>query len=562
MSHQLPLLLDASARPKTFLPSLRLDSAETENDKPVWIQLAKEGEFRGYHEGPFKLTREVFDRVVANLHAHPSFKAGPDGVGTEDVIQLDHNHVSAMDPRQGQLPETGAPAIGWLRDMQVRDGANGAELWALAMYGARLRAAIKAKEFRWTSVLLEWSHINPVSGLDQGPTVTSVAVTNNPFIQGMAPLAATISVWGKAESADEAALGLREMLGLPIEAEPAIVLTEIQRFAEMLAADRVPAGVDTDSLLSQMRSLLGLPTLAGREDILAAASSSLQSLIQTEPEEPAERQAQELHMDPKLLIQKIALALKCDVNDTTQILRLAEDGVQAADALSKLKELFGAQDTKSLIKEAAKAIELATEMAPLLDALMQASSGVSSQQDTEVEEEVAAVAASHFTSEDLRKKMLPVLTGERTKCFDEHSFKLNGKEVKIRLTNADRLAAFRKEWPIKDPKPADDQAPTSLAGVLLAGPGGQQLRVPVGQVKASLVPGGAPKVPAAQNVDDAVLSAEVLQEIDACPGRNQYERAISYLCAKHPATFTKRPWNDQIRCASTFLKTGRLVAAA
>lgn len=32
--------------------------------------------------------------------------------------------------------------------------------------------------------------LDPVTGQDQGPTITSIAITNQPFIQGMAPLAA------------------------------------------------------------------------------------------------------------------------------------------------------------------------------------------------------------------------------------------------------------------------------------------------------------------------------------------------------------------------------------
>lgn len=177
-------------------------SNDVEIPQVKWINVANEGEYLGHHQGGFELTREIMAQLVANLRRSPKFKLGsvtlPDGstvnAGSEDVVQYDYEHASEMAPYEGSIPMSGAPAQGWVWDLEIRQDARGrAQLWALSWLGDQIRGQIRRREYKWVSIAwnpngVHWQTAEPI-----GPVLTSIAFTNHPFLQDLADLAARAS---------------------------------------------------------------------------------------------------------------------------------------------------------------------------------------------------------------------------------------------------------------------------------------------------------------------------------------------------------------------------------
>lgn len=167
----------------------------------AWVQICRAGEYKGYSAGPVVWTDKEFGQIVDNLHRHPAFRAGADGIGVEPVVPYDYEHASEAPPTSGSIPQVGAPACGWVYDLQVRMGAdNVPQLWALSKFLPQALAQIRSGAYRWTSVAVWTDAVDPVSGAALGAQLTSVALTNQPFVQGMAPIAASAKRAGEIGS--------------------------------------------------------------------------------------------------------------------------------------------------------------------------------------------------------------------------------------------------------------------------------------------------------------------------------------------------------------------------
>jgi hypothetical protein len=152
-----------------------LDAGEV--PKSVWNQLAKVGTFRGHPSGPFELTPQIFAEIVANFRTTQNQK-----------IPIDFEHASEQDPTQGSIPTEGAPAQGWILDLDNRGGAG---LWGLVEWLEPARSYVREKKYRFFSPAIRFGAKDRVSGQPIGARMTSGALTNNPFLDGMAPLAAS-----------------------------------------------------------------------------------------------------------------------------------------------------------------------------------------------------------------------------------------------------------------------------------------------------------------------------------------------------------------------------------
>jgi phage I-like protein len=128
--------------------------------------------------------------------------------------------------------------------LQIREGASGPELWSLTLFLEPARTYVLEHKYRWASVAVSFSSIDPLTGEDMGPTMSSVALTNTPFIAGMAELAAS---------------------ALESNCEP----------ESIVAPAEIAKAKDMDVL--KIACAMGLDDNSGEEEILAAASSAMQS---------------------------------------------------------------------------------------------------------------------------------------------------------------------------------------------------------------------------------------------------------------------------------------------
>lgn len=166
-----------------------------------WVHCCNEGRYEGHHQGAFEMTRAVFDAFVRNFRAHPQFRPGQlelDGGrgtykgGVEPVLQYDYEHASECPPWEGTIPSSGAPACAWALDCEIRERPDGkASFWVFTELLDELRTQIAARKQRWVSIAFTLEGIHWLTREPLGPMLTSVAITNHPFMLDLEPLAAS-----------------------------------------------------------------------------------------------------------------------------------------------------------------------------------------------------------------------------------------------------------------------------------------------------------------------------------------------------------------------------------
>ena len=136
------------------------------------VPLARVGRF--VKDGQkFSITPQTLAEVVANFRKRPA-----------DTV-IDYEHASEF-PEEAQGGPV--PAAGWLKSIDDAPGADGI-LWGDAEFTPRARRMIAEREYRYLSPVIDWGARNKQTGEPQGPTLTSVALTNRPFLEEMPAIA-------------------------------------------------------------------------------------------------------------------------------------------------------------------------------------------------------------------------------------------------------------------------------------------------------------------------------------------------------------------------------------
>lgn len=276
-SQRIDVLANAGVRLRDVRP-IRMDDAEVDPasvgvtlkkatwkdgtpKKLVWVQLAVVGEFKGHPSGPFKLTPEVFAEIKSNFERR--------GI----PIQYDMEHASEMDASEGSIPVTGAPAQGWVHRMDNRGAAG---LWGLTEWRDYAREGIQDGAFGYMSPAIYFNAKDPVTGEKVGARMTSVAITNHPFLSGQVGLHAARESFAGANAIAMASKGLdrthkqpheympqvRACLRLPELADHAAcqdALDSLRDCCEMADANGMHEGRDIGAYMNDIADLVGAP---------------------------------------------------------------------------------------------------------------------------------------------------------------------------------------------------------------------------------------------------------------------------------------------------------------
>lgn len=537
------------------------DAAAGEQGKLVWIQAAYEGDFKGYRF-PMSLTKATFASFIKNLHADPQFKAGPDGFGTQPVVRMDYEHASAMPPSEGSIPAQGAPAPGWVCDLALRDGKGGrVELWALCDLGDQLREQIKSGEYRFTSIDAPLKAKDPVTGVELGPKLDALAVTNSPFLRDLEPMriaaSMAVSQYGKAETGDEFLVGLRQILEVEEETTPADMAKLVEQLGTAFEADMRPPGYPEGlgCVIASLRQLLGLPLLSTADSIISAAGQQLAALsasttstplppVTTTPEEPMATPNTSSTMSDKLRGALVALFGCIDHDDA--ILAAANKATGAEATLAEMMKTFGAKDAKDLADKAsaardhaAKAAEFGGKWAELLATL----DGNAQEEQKQETEQVAASLG--FQSGDPRGVaarsiiMSQGLAARRAALGIEVT--ADGK-ITLGAKDDSKFKTYREQYPLPN---AERAKAALLTTPIVAGPNGLQL----GGNHTGLT-GPSNGAPGAGAVPPHIA---VLSDYS---GPNDVAKAIAYLDDKQPG-FVKLSMHEKNYLAGRYLATGK-----
>lgn len=254
------------------LEGVSISLADKSDTAPKWIQLAKPGKFKGHPAGPFELNDKVFKEIIANFKATANRR-----------VAIDFEHASEMGATEGAIPERGAPAQGWIVDMKIEGG----NLWGLVEWGALAREYILDGKYAFFSPAIRFNARDRVTGANIGARMTSGAMTNNPFLDGMMPLVAsdnaandassrvveaTVYTMGLAHRPSEYMPGIRWRLRLNELATASECLEQLDRLESLLdEADGdpcgCPQGVHIADILYDLRDFLGARPGATWEDI-------------------------------------------------------------------------------------------------------------------------------------------------------------------------------------------------------------------------------------------------------------------------------------------------------
>lgn len=204
----------------SYLVSLAFGDGGAGNQ--VWINIAKVGEWNGHPRGPFQFTPEVFDQIVANTQARVT------------PINCDYEHQT-FKSLTGAIPSSG-------RILKVE--RRGDELWALAELTDRAAQMVRAGEYRTCSPVIEFDAKDRVSGKDIGPELLSLALTNDPFQDGLHPIHLTRTAMAEQATPEEKkkddASRMSTPAAVPAGAVPAVVHVMPAAPAEMAAKPPVP----------------------------------------------------------------------------------------------------------------------------------------------------------------------------------------------------------------------------------------------------------------------------------------------------------------------------------
>jgi len=137
-----------------------------------WAHVAMLGEWRGHHSGEFEFTRDSFTQILKNFSAQ------------SNPIPWDYEHDSFNPSTSGPKP-----ASGWVKRMELRN--NGTELWAYVDWTPRAAQMIRDGEYAYCSPVVDFESIDRKSGDVIGAELLSVALTNNPFLDGQHKIALT-----------------------------------------------------------------------------------------------------------------------------------------------------------------------------------------------------------------------------------------------------------------------------------------------------------------------------------------------------------------------------------
>jgi ADP-ribose pyrophosphatase YjhB (NUDIX family) len=363
--------------------------------KLVWVQLAEVGAWKGHPSGEFEMTPVTFAQIKANFERR--------GI----PIQYDMEHASEQDATEGSIPVTGAPAQGWVHRIDNR-GIGG--LWGLTEWRDYAREGILDGAFAFLSPAIRFDSKDTITGVKVGARLTSVAITNQPFLSGLDGLrAAKDTAALTSESAFDlsmahhpneympairACLGMHEMAGAAECKDRLNVLRGHYQADRDGDKDGFNEGVDIKRHLLPLRDFLGDSSIGMTwDDVLdkidehldAAGDPSLMSDKTPAAVEQSSTPATEPEtntMDPKLLkdaqdeaktLKDKSAALEADVKTLTdkgialeaEVVQLRETVAKGSESVKNaetanadLLEIITAVSTVALKDELPKAVVL------------------------------------------------------------------------------------------------------------------------------------------------------------------------------------------------------------
>ncbi len=227
-----------------------------ENRMRTWVDACVEGTWE-YEGDKLTITPKMMAEFIANFRAQV--------LGTEPPV--DYQHLS-MDPFAAA---DDTRAAGWIKDLKIESrstavsvgegGAvkyeNRAHLLALVEWTEEAWAAVSDRRFRYISPAFDTNHKDRRNGDRVGACLLGIAVTNTPFLTGLAPIVASRRSMSVTKATDgkpvqggpvEELLGLVKAQALTFDAlvskwtaAGVAAAREAAAFVLLIVSDKIPA---------------------------------------------------------------------------------------------------------------------------------------------------------------------------------------------------------------------------------------------------------------------------------------------------------------------------------
>jgi len=160
-------------RQVSLLRAYGLSAQAGDTPATSWIQVAVTGDYEDSRYGAFSITKADLKTMLSN------FQDGKHPIPpTRLCMDYDHLTLSPSAPGDGK-------AAGWFKAVELRNRQT--ELWAEVEWTEAGAGAIAAKEYLFVSPTFSRAY-KDLHGDELGCTLLGAAVTNLPFLQGMAEL--------------------------------------------------------------------------------------------------------------------------------------------------------------------------------------------------------------------------------------------------------------------------------------------------------------------------------------------------------------------------------------
>lgn len=268
------------------------------------LHIAMEGEWQGHPQGAFRFNRDVFEQMVARFEA----QANP--------LPIDYEHKSFDESN----PDT--RAAGWIQRLELRDGKQGAELWAVVEWTDAAAKMIRSGEYKYCSPAFALESVDRKTAEETGPELKNVALTNLPFLDGQTPIRLSFVAAQKELSAaeppkEESAKMAEETPTAPAMSAEEMAMSQqltamIDALAEALGVDRAAAVAaldeNTDAIAGLLRQRLDADGMPQEEP--AKMADEPKEEPKTASDDPAKRaediEARALANDVKILASRVA----------------------------------------------------------------------------------------------------------------------------------------------------------------------------------------------------------------------------------------------------------------
>ena len=131
-----------------------------------------------------RITREMLAEVIANFRKRPA--------GADVPIDYDHGIVYAAGSGAA------VPAAGWIKGIEDAPDESGI-LWAMAEWTEQAAKYIEERAYKYFSPVMEAGARDNKTGVQQGWTLTSAALTNIPVLQDLPAIALSEAGWKESD---------------------------------------------------------------------------------------------------------------------------------------------------------------------------------------------------------------------------------------------------------------------------------------------------------------------------------------------------------------------------